>query len=90
MMIELMSTLFRYSLEDVMLRMTFSQALTLVEVRNDREERAQKEAERRSKSRTDRDKGLVDYSDEVLDEADVMSLPTVDEIVGVFQGLYNG
>lgn len=64
-------------------RMTFAQALTMIEMHNDREEKAHEEAERRSKNT----KGRYDRSDS-FDPEDPETWPYVDEVIGAFQGAF--
>jgi hypothetical protein len=75
-----MGSLFGYKLKEVLYDLTFAQALTLIDVRNERE----KKQNERSKSSSGTDTDLSDIGDLQIDENDDESIPHMDDVRTMF------
>lgn len=83
-LIDLLGDFYGYTLHDCLYKLTFSQALALIDTRNDRERRAHAEAERQAHAD---DPNWVDMDDpryRVDQQQNVEDLPTLDDLKGAF------
>lgn len=83
-MIDLLGDFYHYTLHYCLYKLTFAQALALIDTRNARERRAHEEAERQSHAD---DPNWVDMEDpryRVDQQQSVEDLPTLDDLKGAF------
>ena len=83
-LIDLLGDFYGYTLQHCLYKLTFPQALTLIDTRNDRERKAHEAAERQSHAD---DPNWVDMDDpryRVDQPQSVDDLPTLDDLKGAF------
>lgn len=85
MLLELLATLFGFTPTYCLYELSFSQALTLIEVRNNREAREAEDLKKQTDKKTK--PGQVDLSDN-FDAEDPTTYPTVDQIKQVWRQAY--
>ena len=83
----MLGTFFGYDLHYCLWRLTFAQALTLIDIRNEREKQQQEEAERRAKTNSgDVPDGSTwtDISEYDVNNKSVDELPDASELRSIF------
>ncbi len=85
-MLEILATLFHYTPTYCLYRLSFSQAISLIDIHNEREKKAQDAAEERS--REESDDGYT--NPDKFKDAPAEELPTMGDLKRAFGGMLNG